>query len=155
MKTIPLTNGGEAIVDDDMYVQLAKFKWRRDACGYARRQTSKGGLARAIFVHQVVLPGHSVVDHINQNKLDNRRENLRPSTKQKNAVNSKRRVTNTSGYKNVTQFKPYNRWRAHVTRNYKHIHLGLFDQKEQAAQAVRDYLKQEGICYLEPTDITP
>ena len=75
------------------------------------------------------------VDHINGNKNDNRKENLRIVTNQQNACNQGIRSNNTSGYKGVTWSKNKNKWNAQITTNYKRKSLGYFDCKHKAAQA--------------------
>ena len=101
MKQISLTKGFVALVDDDLYVSLSAFRWhanisKRGDCVYARRQVTKrlpDGKRRwfSIFMHHVVCgvviePG-KVVDHIDNNTLNNTRENLRIVTQKINARN--------------------------------------------------------------------
>jgi hypothetical protein len=76
-----------------------------------------------------------VVDHINGNPLDNRRQNLRICTQKENSRNSIKKRTNTSGYKGVSWFKRDKKWRAQIKVNYKAIHLGYFDTLKLAKQA--------------------
>lgn len=64
------------------------------------------------------------IDHINQNKGDNRIENLRVVSQQCNSRNCGNRVTNTSGVKGVGWNKRYNKWYAYIDVNDKHRHLG-------------------------------
>jgi len=73
------------------------------------------------------------IDHINGDKTDNRIENLREVTKQKNAFNTK-----TKGY---SWNKENKKWRSRITLNNKQIHLGLFDKEEDAKQAYLDAKK--------------
>jgi hypothetical protein len=88
----------------------------------------------AIFLHHLILNCFDKhIDHINGNGLDNRKSNLRIATRQQNAHNSRKRLDNKSGYKGVYKFQ--NKWRAMIGLNYKRIHLGLFDNIEDAAKA--------------------
>ena len=73
------------------------------------------------------------IDHINQNKTDNRMCNLRTATKTENARNKTRNKNNTSGFVGVSKCK--NKWRAYVTVDHKQMHLGLFNTKKQAHNA--------------------
>jgi hypothetical protein len=76
------------------------------------------------------------VDHVNGKANDNRFSNLRLATMSQNIANAKRPKNNTSGFKRVKRNLPFTkRWRAHIKVKQKHIHLGYFDTKEQAAAA--------------------
>ena len=81
-----------------------------------------------------VFPAGSL-DHINRNKLDNRIINLREATCQQNMQNVLTHKHNTSGYKGVAWHDQRKRWRAYIFNNYRQIHLGLFDTKEEASAA--------------------
>jgi hypothetical protein len=88
-------------------------------------------LHRVIFMwHHGFLPQE--VDHINGNKIDNRIENLRASTKSQNLRNSKIRKTNTSGYKNVTWRKDIKKWSVSLRAFNKNKHIGFFENLELA-----------------------
>ena len=78
-----------------------------------------------------------VVDHINHNKLDNRKCNLRVCTHQENGWNKDPISTNTSGTTGVIFDKSRNKWLARIEFNGKQIHLGRFKTKEEAVEARR------------------
>lgn len=84
----------------------------------------------------------NIIDHINQIRHDNRIENLRNADKVVNAINSKVIITNSSGAKGVSWFKQSNKWRAYITVSDKHMHLGLFDNINDAIK-VRDRAEKE------------
>jgi HNH endonuclease len=106
------------------------YKWRIDQNGYVG--TDWGG--SRIYLHRFLMNfPNTIVDHINRNKLDNRRINLRLSNKSNNAVNCKTHSHNTSGYKGVS--KSGNRWRVYIVKNQKQIHIGCFKTKKLAALA--------------------
>ena len=86
------------------------------------------------FVFGLNESNKNIIDHINGNKLDNRRSNLRVVTRSENLMNAKTRSNNTSGYKGVSFNRDCNRWQAHI-RTSKSIYLGLFDTKEDAHKA--------------------
>jgi hypothetical protein len=89
-----------------------------------------------VFMHREILyaPKDKVVDHINHNGLDNRRENLRLVTIEQNVWNTrKQRRLTASRYKGVTLHK--GQWRSVIYRRKKQIHLGYFDTEETAAKA--------------------
>lgn len=77
-----------------------------------------------------------IIDHINQDKKDNRISNLRPASKSENAMNAKRPSTSSSGIKGVSFHKPTGKWRARVMVDKKEVHLGLFFTAPDAAIAV-------------------
>ena len=75
------------------------------------------------------------VDHINQDKLDNRIENLRILTVSHNVINSRIGKNNTSGVTGVSYLPNMGKWRARIMLNRKDVHLGTFGTKEEAIAA--------------------
>jgi len=92
---------------------------------------------RLVFLmHKGYLP--KFLDHINGDKKDNRIENLRPVSVAQNAQNAKISSRNTSGYKGVYWISSMKKWRVQITGNGgKIIHLGCFENLEEAAEVVR------------------
>lgn len=134
MKTILLTNGGMALVDDERYEELNAFKWRRSPQGYACRGTTQ---KRTVLMHRVVLGvRQGVVDHINRNTLDNRAGNLRQVDHSANQINRGLNSNNVSGFRNVILRKDTQKWRAGVMRNRRFISLGSYPSPEKAHEAV-------------------
>lgn len=80
-------------------------------------------------------PGPFIVDHINNDRSDDRIENLRLATESDNRRNSRMYCTNTSGFKGVTREKRTNRWKAYIYQHNRRIHLGMYTTKEEAAAA--------------------
>jgi len=139
MKKIQLTQGKYALVDNSDFEWLNQWKWHYLNIGYAaRRDYSNGG--KYVYMHRLItgVPGTQQSDHINHNKLDNRRENLRLATKSQNMANTLPRKTNTSGFKGVSWDKSRNKWAVEITVNYKNIHLGRYTDIKQAAQAYNE-----------------
>ena len=98
MKRIPLTQGQFAIVDDEDYEQLNKYKWyaqwNRTAKSYTarrRRRKEEKGTSIHILMHIQILCALKVdeIDHYNNNTLDNRKLNLRIVTRQQNQLKRK------------------------------------------------------------------
>ncbi len=89
-----------------------------------------------IDMHRLIMnpPKGMEVDHINGNRLDNRRENLRIVTSQQNKMNSGTRK-HSSIYKGVSWNKNSKSWRANMTFNKKHISLGQYINEYHAALA--------------------
>jgi hypothetical protein len=134
---IRLTRGQVALIDP-VDSDLAALKWcaLKSRLGfYAVRQS--------YYLHRAIMErilGRSLaqgeeVDHINGNKLDNRRDNLRIATPTQNRWNSPRRSDNRSGFKGVCWHKQRQAWRATFGIKRKYIHLGYFDTPEEAHAA--------------------
>ena len=87
-------------------------------------------------MHRVInnTPDDMQTDHINRNKLDNRKKNLRTVTTQQNQRNTNLSKNNTSGYIGVYLNKRVNKWMAYIWVNYKQIHLGYFKDIEDAIE---------------------
>lgn len=102
MKQIPLTKGRFAIVDDEDFEELNRYKWYSDHKGYAARNSPYvNGKRHVIWMHRVIAgtPAGMETDHINGIKNDNRRSNLRIATTVQNAMNRGLSKNNTSGYR--------------------------------------------------------
>ncbi len=92
--------------------------------------------------HRLVLKAFSLnienkecVDHIDNNRLNNKLENLRWATNQENSQNRQISIKNTSGYKGVSFHKRHNKWCAYIKINKKLINLGSYLLKEDAIRA--------------------
>lgn len=139
MKEIPLTRGAVAIVDNDDFEYLNQFRWYLNSEGYAVRDKRSGGKRTRIRMHREIIktPDGMDTDHINNNRLDNRKENLRTCSRAENICNSLIRKDNTSGYKGVSYFKPAKKWKMQITMNGKSI-CKYFDNPKDAAIAYND-----------------
>ena len=78
------------------------------------------------------LCSNMVVDHINHNTLDNRKENLRICTQHQNTMNCSLSINNKSGCAGVSFSSKLNKWRSYIMVNRKQIHLGCFENIEDA-----------------------
>lgn len=140
MKEIPLTQGKVSLVDDEDFDWLSKKKWTHTFYGYA--STSRklpSGKWSNILMHRLITecPPKMEVDHINMDKLDNRRENLRICTPSENKMNIGLKKNNQSGFKGVSWSRRAKKWQAAIGLNKVHHHLGWFDSKEEAIEAYR------------------
>jgi len=77
---------------------------------------------------------YNCIDHINQNKLDNRLENLRWITKSGNCRNKTIRKSNKSGYRGVCWNKQQQKWWARINIDKKEVFLGCYDNPEEASK---------------------
>lgn len=135
MKQIAITKGHLVVVDDEDFDYLSKFTWHYST-GYAARRShkSEGGKSRILLMHRQIL-GEPVthVDHINGNRLDNRRSNIRLATAQDNMRNKSKSKNTSSQYKGVSYNKNARKWQSYIMVDYKRIHLGLHEREEDAA----------------------
>jgi hypothetical protein len=83
-----------------------------------------------------------IIDHINHDTLDNRRQNLRKCTGTQNKTNSKIYRNNKSGFKGVHWHKRDGTWGASIGYNGKQIHIGYFATLEEAARAYNETARQ-------------
>lgn len=131
------TRGNEtakAIIDSSDVKLARKYKWYLSNNGYAITRINR---KKQLFLHRLIMnpPNDMQVDHINRNKLDNRRCNLRICTHQQNLFNTKIRSDNTSGVTGVSFDNKREKWRARIYANKKDMHLGYFDTFEDAVIA--------------------
>jgi hypothetical protein len=138
MKVIELSKGQVAVVDDESFMELAQYNWCISAVGYAvRRKKFPDGSVKVVYMHRELMCAQKgqEVDHINGNRLDNRRENLRLATRSQNAKNVGKKPSNKSGFKGVHKHGRNNSWVAQISVENKMIHLGSFKTPEEAALA--------------------
>jgi hypothetical protein len=142
MKTIPLSKGKVALVDDDDYERIAKFKWWINSHGYAARTVWYGRnhapQHRNFSMHREILgvtDRRREVDHRNENRLDNRKSNLRICDHNQNSSNRGAPRSNKSGYKGVVKHPQSQGWIAQITVKGKNHYLGHFSTPQLAAAA--------------------
>lgn len=97
--------------------------------GYA--ETTINGKKQKYHYHILQKKNGYITDHINRNKLDNRMCNLRYASKHANSINTKLSKANKSGIKGVRQIKN-GKWHAYICINGKTLHLGFFDNLNDA-----------------------
>ena len=137
MRFLKLTNTGQMVlVSDKDWFTLCQVSWTESSQGYAVRYegTKK---RKVILMHREILgcgPGGPEVDHINRDKLDNRRINLRKVTRSENSHN--RRAMN------VWKRRDTGRWTGQISKDGKTTSLGCFDTREEAEEAYTKAKKQ-------------
>jgi len=143
MKKIPLTQNKYAIVDDEDYEFLSKWKWHANKSGknyYARRNLNlSSGTRTCLEMHRQInnTPPGQITDHINRDSLDNRKCNLRTVCRSRNIQNSSEKI-GVSGLRGVSWNIANNKWAARICYKAKREFLGLFDNKEDAAIAYNE-----------------
>ncbi len=155
MRTIQLTQGQVALVDDEDYLELSKYKWcyhkkKTDHTGYAVRSTFDGITKRTVRMHRQImnLQKGEIADHADSNGLNNTRENLRKCSFSENAKNRRRVKNGSSKYLGV-HFRlahgknPY--YEAHIVANGIPMHIGgSVNEKEAARMYNEAALKHHG-----------
>jgi hypothetical protein len=98
-------------------------------------------LGRKYFEHRLVWLIHTgdwpdrSIDHIDRQKDNNRISNLRLADRYQQMGNTKVSVKNTSGFRGVVWHKRDKKWQASIRVKGKRVHIGLFDNREDAARA--------------------
>lgn len=136
-REIPLTQGKVAIVDDADYADVSQYEWHINAgTGYAARRDWQA--KRYVLMHRHILaaPQGINVDHINGDKLDNRRSNLRLATTAQNAHNSRGNTGAQSSYKGVSVYG--NRFYVRIFVGGKNVYYGRYTDERTAAR-IYDY----------------
>ena len=153
MKKIPLlglrtVRVGYALVDDQDYPSLSKTKWYLGATGYA---VGSKGIKR---MHRLVIqaPKGVGVDHLNRDKLDNRRSNLRLADQSVNGLNKGKLSSNTSGHRGVYYHKHSGLWMAKVVLRGKQL-VKYFKTKGEAVRAVRKLHAEVGAISTAPSSV--
>lgn len=120
------------IIDKEDYEKVKDYKWYSGSGDYC---VTKGiRKDSGVDICCVIFNNFEVYDHINNNRLDNRKCNLRQVTQQQNAMNMGKKYTNTSGVTGVQYYKADRvvKWDAKITYKYKPIYLGRFTNFDDA-----------------------
>ena len=149
MKAIILANSTEiALVDDEDFQKVDSFNWYINNTGYAMTGCCRDKTEKTMHYLIVQQLQSRIIDHINGNKLDNRKLNLRYCNYSQNNCNRPKQKNNKSGYKGVYFDKSTEKWIAQIKDNPKLAHsktLGRYNTAEKAAEAYnRAALKYHG-----------
>jgi len=141
MKVIALSNGKAAVVSNCDYAYLRRWTWTLDvSTGYAVRYINRDDCREKHYMHLAIAKrakrrGGQQIDHSDRNTLNNQRCNLRVSTFTGQHANRMKQRNNTSGFKGVFWHKPTRKWMAQIGVQCRHIYLGLFASRRNAALA--------------------
>ena len=140
---IPLHNGMRALVDTEDFDELNRYNWtarptrlKGRVVWYADRKLR--GQSRTISMHIQVMGTFSTgkhVDHRNGNGLDNRRSNLRVTTRSRNGANRAKQPGTSSRYKGVSWHEYQGKWRAELRSLGKRLLCSYHGSEEEAALA--------------------
>lgn len=140
MAKLKLSQGKYAIVDDELFEWLNSTRWTYQGTptgrGYAFHSSFGGGKRERIQLHRLLAaprPGMEV-DHINNDGLDNRLENLRVCTRSQNMMNKPHA-------RGVQYHWQSGKWRAYATKQGKR-EIIYFETKEEAEQSRREMVSR-------------
>ena len=136
MKQIPLTQGKFAIIDDKDFEYLNQWKWTYDGRYAIRSVAFTVGKRSKIYMHRIILntPVGMDTDHIDMNRLNNQRLNLRICTRTQNMMNRGKQKNNTTEFKGVRLLRGHTP-QAQILINGKNTHIGTFPDKISSAKA--------------------
>ena len=131
------------LVDDEDRHFLKAYRWHLNNFGYVITNSSHiNGRAKRVSLARVILDAADTehVDHMNGNKLDNRRANLRAVTRSQNLQNRTRlTATNTSGYRGVSWSGARRKWVAKASirseARVRNVTIGYFEDRDAAGHA--------------------
>ena len=151
----------EFYFDLEDYDKIKDHCWYKDKAGYIVTNIyEKDKKKRNLRMHNLVMNEYvQDIDHINRNKNDNRKNNLRSCTHQQNTINVGKKKNNTSGIVGVSYRKDRHKWRAEIRVNGKYKNLGMFENFEDAVEArkiaekkyFKDFFDHESINRKEET----
>lgn len=139
--------GGMSFVSKEDFEELNKYHWYKSIEGYVCGTINK----KIISMHRFITKANNkqIVDHINGNTLDNRKENLRITTTQKNNENkgiSKSKIS--SKYKNVYYVKQVKKYRVEIKHDKESHYLGYYDNEMEAAEMVDMYIVHKNLNHI-------
>lgn len=151
MKEIKLAEGKVVLVDDDDFGMVSYFNWYLNNQGYAAAKlwipasVYPGGRQTTLLMHRLIMntPDGLHTDHIDHNKLNNQKDNLRICTRQENDRNrTKTSKSTTSKFKGVCVEQKGN-YRSYVatlrTGDGEHLHKWFPFTPEGEIQAAKAY----------------
>jgi hypothetical protein len=129
----------QVVIDKADTSVVGSYKWRVNSQGYAYRNDWNGGRQRKLYLHRAIMGIANMtrgveVDHIDGDRLNNRRNNLRLCTRGHNNA-ARRKQAGSSKFRGVTWAKDKQRWQAQIGFRGKNIVLGRFKTEEEAARA--------------------
>lgn len=151
MKTLPLSQGLEALVDDSVYDLVSQYKWSAAKSRSERRYAVRSvyNPRKTVFLHRFiwesvngVIPDKLYIDHISRDTLDNRLANLRLVTTSQNMVNRDASATNKFNERGIHLDRQRGKYCVELWRNKKRVLRKYFDTLELAVEARDSFLQQ-------------
>ena len=129
------------LIDDSDICLLDNRSWQINNCGYIENVRRINGKFVKTALHRLIMGVSDKkgvdVDHIDRNRLNNSRSNLRICTRRQNMYNKEKRADSLCKYKGITRLTQHKtpKWQARINLPDKRIHLGCFKTEEDAARA--------------------
>jgi len=141
---IKLTKDHVAIINKEDLPLVKNYGWH-SSLGYAVSRINN----KLVPMHRLLLAvsANKEIDHIDNNKLNNRRGNLRIVSHAENTRNFLKRKNNTSGYTGVSLHKKSGKFLSYISHNNKRITIGYFLTQEDAAIARDEQAKKLSVYY--------
>lgn len=138
MSEIYLSSGGLVLLDEVDYFFLCGFNWR--LVGKYPGRTGRKGESYNVYLHLEVakrmgLDTSKEIDHIDRNRFNAKRDNLRMASDSQTSMNKSMQSNNTSGFRGVSYDKGCRIFKAYITKDRRRIHLGCFETALEAAEA--------------------
>lgn len=136
MKKIPLTKGKYALVDDEDYDFLMRWKWQYNPRGYAQRGGDINDQISTVRMHRQIMNVEKgiEIDHQDYDGLNNQKSNLRLCNRSQNVMNRRKLKKTGSKFKGVSWDKKANKWRSRIRQKW----LGNFSSEIEAAKAYNE-----------------
>ena len=127
------------MVDDEDYERLNQYSWQVDKYKTVKRHPKEK--EKHSLIHRFILnpKDNEEIDHIDGNRLNNQKSNLRLATSSQNKINRGPRGDNKSGFKGVSWHRQRERWAVRLMINGKYQHLGLFTDIREAAKIYNEH----------------
>ena len=141
----------EIIIDEELFYDIIKYNWRLDKNNYVNGEINGKAISLTRFVTKY--SGNDLIDHIDRNPLNNRKDNLRIVTAKQNTMNKSSAKNSSSKHVGVCFRKDSKKWRAYIRVNNKNINIGTFVNEIDAAkardEATKKYFGEFGNLNLE------
>lgn len=131
-------NNKQFYFDTEDYDKIKCYCWYVDEHGYVRTIRNNKKIYLHRFVMNIINDKNIIVDHINRNRNDCRKSNLRLVNDTQSAINKGIKSNNTSGTIGVSFSKLHQKWESYITVNKKRIHLGIFKDYDDAVKVRKE-----------------
>lgn len=132
---VTLTKGKVALVDDEDFERVNKYKWYFNghyAAKHDHEEYAKTGKRTTMYMHHFILGGKSQVDHADRDRLNNCKSNLRICNSSQNMAN--RDISYASKHGRGV-YANHGKYQVKIRINKKQTHLGVFENLEEAKKA--------------------